>query len=232
MKSKKTRKRRAKTTPANSDADSLTSHSTKPQRTTGTSRTSVGRSSGAKRKDPEPSDDGEESVPEKKRPKKSKGRGFGTDDEDEEAPSKIVTVYIEIEGPAATASSSRKVVVPKPIQRGPFFYDAYDSNFNNFKKLLAKHTPCNVKLLILSKLAWKFDVPRNLSQKTLANSDAYKAMCSALIAKKGDIIIHVYMPPPEKDDVHSYATSRVLTLICFVDLELGNRRYPPSVRSI
>lgn len=191
------RKRSSSPPPEDSEPESLPKNQAK-----GTKKKKVKKQRTVSSPDERHDDETEDDMPKKKASKKKKKkRTRFTDDEDEDDASKMVTVYIEIEGPGHT-SSSKKTPGPKPIQRGPFFLDAY-ADFTHFKHLLAKNTPCNVKLLVVSQLAWKFDVPKNSSRKTLNNNVGYDAMCAALKVKKGDVVIHVYMPPPKKDDVRS-----------------------------
>ena len=152
-------------------------------------------------------------VPVKKRKvKKAKPRKKGgpktdifelSSDEDEADPPKKFTVYIEIEGPKPLPTTSRSKAPSLPaltIKKGPFFHHTNES-FLVLRQRIAAETPCNVKLLVLSQLQWKFDKPLGGPRWLMTNDAGYDAMISSVSEKRGDCVIFVYMPPPEKDVV-------------------------------
>lgn len=158
-------------------------------------------------------DGDEEEVPVKKRkvrklkPKRKPARKTdvfepSSDDEETDPPKKF-TVYIDIEGPKPIPTSSRSKAPSAPaltIKKGPFFHRTNESFFV-FKQRIAAETPCNVKLLVLSQLQWKFDKPLGAPRRLMTNNAGYDAMVSSVSEKKGDCVVFVYMPPPEKDVV-------------------------------
>jgi hypothetical protein len=125
-----------------------------------------------------------------------------SEDEDLDPPKKFI-VYIDIEGPKPTVTTSRSKTPSAPaltIKKGPFFHHTNES-FALFKQRIATETPCNVKLLVISQLNWKFDKPLGAPRRLMTNDVGYDAMLSSVNEKKGDCVVFVYMPPPEKDVV-------------------------------
>jgi len=86
------------------------------------------------------------------------------------------------------------------IKKGPFFHHTNES-FALFKQRIATGTPCNFKLLVILQLNWKFDKPLGAPCRLMTNDVGYHAMLSSVNEKKGDCVMFVYMPPPEKDVV-------------------------------
>jgi hypothetical protein len=126
---------------------------------------------------------------------------------DDEEPPKIFLVYFNIEGPKVAPSASRsKVQAPPPliIHRGPFKHSMSDS-FHSLQKQIAAETPCNVKLLALSQMYWKFEKPQNAPRKLMSNEMGYEALISGVKGdKRVDTVVMIFMPPPAKDLVCSY----------------------------
>lgn len=157
-------------------------------------------------------DEGEAPVRKKKKAPKEKQKmkskrktdvfEVSSDDEASE-PAKKFTVYIDIEGPKPIATTSRSktpATVALTIKRGPFIH-ATDESFFSFQQRIAAETPCNVKLLVLSQLYWKFEKPLGAPRKLVRNKVGYEAMVSSVSEKKGDCVVLVFMPPLEKDVV-------------------------------
>lgn len=157
-------------------------------------------------------EEGEAPVKKKKRASKEKQKKkskcktdvFEVSSDDEESePVKKFTVYIDIEGPKPTAAMSRSkapATSALTIKRGPFIH-ATDESFFSSQQRIAAETPCNVKLLVLSQLYWKFEKPLGAPRKLVRNKVGYEAMVSSVSEKKGDCVVLVFMPPPEKDIV-------------------------------
>jgi len=153
----------------------------------------------------------EEEVPVKRRKRAPKNKAhkhtpteiFNSSDNNESDPPKKFTIYIDIEGlkPTPTASHSKgPALAALTINKGPFFHLTNES-FTVFKQHIANLTPCNVNLLVLSKLTWKFDKPLAAPRKLVTNDVGYDAMLSSMLDKRGDCVIFVYMPLPAKDVV-------------------------------
>ncbi len=88
--------------------------------------------------------------------------------------------------------------------RGPFKHSMSDS-FHSLQKRIAAETPCNVKLLALSQVYWKFEKPQNAPHKLMSNEMGYEALISGVKGdKRVDTIVMIFMPPPAKDLVCSY----------------------------
>jgi len=126
---------------------------------------------------------------------------------DDEEPPKTFLVYFNIEGPKVTPSAFRsKAQAPPPlvIHKGPFKHSTSDS-FHSLQKRIAAETPCNVKLLTLSQMYWKFEKPQNAPRKLMSNEMGYEALISGVKGdKRVDTIVMIFMPPPAKDLVCSY----------------------------
>ena len=138
--------------------------------------------------------------------RKSKTAVFD-DSSDEEEPPKTFLVYFDIEGPKIGPSTSRgKAPAPPPliIHKGPFKHSTTDS-FSCFQKRISAETPCNVKLLALFQMYWKFEKPQNAPRKLMSNEMGYEALISAVKGdKKSDSVVMIFMPPPAKDLVSVY----------------------------
>jgi len=132
---------------------------------------------------------------------KSKIDIFDEDEDDE--PSQKITIHLFIEStiPSGPTSKSRSKATAssaiKTLQRGPIFHDTAD-NFEVLQATIAKLAPCAVKNLVVSKMQWKFETPLGGLRKLLANDMGYNALLSAAKAKKGDVAVFVFMPPPVK----------------------------------
>ena len=126
---------------------------------------------------------------------------------DDKEPPKTFLVYFNIEGPkVAPSASCSKVQAPPPliIHRGPFKHSMSDS-FHSLQKQIAAETPCNVKLLALSQMYWKFEKPQNAPHKLMSNEMGYEALILGVKGdKRVDTIVMIFMPPPAKDLVCSY----------------------------
>jgi len=132
---------------------------------------------------------------------KAKTNVFNEEEDDELEPSKQITIHLFIESTMSTTNKSQSKAVAssatKTLQRGPIFHDTADS-FDVLQTTIAKLAPCAVKNLVISKMWWKFEMPLGGLHKLLANDIGYNAMVSAAKAKKGDVAVFVYMPPPVK----------------------------------
>ena len=131
-----------------------------------------------------------------------------TDEEDEEPPVKFPVCFF-IEGPRlVTASAPQRgppAANPAPlvIAKGPFFHTS-DTSFSELQRCIAKHTPCNVDLLVVSSLTWKYDKPANATRIPLTSEMGYKTLISSVKKKKGDFMVHIFMKPPSKDVVSDH----------------------------
>ena len=137
---------------------------------------------------------------------KAKTAVFNESSDDKEPP-KTFVVYFDIEGPKISPSTSRgKIPAPPPlvIHKSPFKHSTIDS-FHCLQKRIAAETPCNVKLLALSHMYWKFEKPQNAPRKQMSNEMGYEALISAVKGdKKPDAVVMIFMPPPAKDLVCFY----------------------------
>jgi len=78
-------------------------------------------------------------------------------------------------------------------------------SFHSLQKWIAAETPCNVKLLALLQMYWKFEKPQNAPCKLMSNEMGYEALISGVKRdKKPDTVVMIFMPLPAKDLVCSY----------------------------
>ena len=154
-----------------------------------------------------------EEPPRKKKPKKKTKKKqnpldiFNSDDDVEE-PAVRFTVYFTIEGPPPILPTTSRSRAPPPkalsVQKGPFFHLISDT-YSTLKERIAFETPCNVNLLAIEGLTWKFDKPLNGPQRKIANQIGYDALIAAVSKKPSDTCtIEMYMPPPRKDLVNNF----------------------------
>lgn len=131
-----------------------------------------------------------------------------TDEEDEEPPVKFPVCFF-IEGPRPVAASAPRRgppaanAAPLVIAKGPFFHTS-TASFSDLQRSIAKHTPCNVDLLVVSSLTWKYDKPANATRVPLTSEVGYETLISSVKKKKGDFMVHIFMKPPSKDVVSDY----------------------------
>ncbi|KAI0061308.1 hypothetical protein BV25DRAFT_1826785 [Artomyces pyxidatus] len=119
------------------------------------------------------------------------------------------TAYILVEVPRVPAlapargSSRSKARASEPtmssVQRGPFFFPLSIS-YDSFLEALAASTPCGRDRLVVNKLFWRFDKPKNSGLKALSDSAGFKAMMKALNERNKDHVIHIHMPRPKENE--------------------------------
>jgi hypothetical protein len=142
-----------------------------------------------------------------KKTKKSPLDIFNSDDDDAEEPVRF-TVYFTIEGPPPILPTTSRSRAPPPkalsVQKGPFFHLVSDT-YSTLKERIALETPCNVNLLAIEGLTWKFDKPLNGPRRKMANQIGYDAMIAAVSKKPSDTCtVEMHMPPPRKDLVNNF----------------------------
>jgi hypothetical protein len=133
---------------------------------------------------------------------------LSTDEEDDEPLVKFpVCFFIEgpkpLAAPASRRGASAVPAAPFVITKGPFFHTS-DASFSKLQRSIAQHTPCNVDLLVVQSLTWKYDKPANATRVPLTSEMGYETLISSVKKKKGDFMVHVFMKPPSKDVVSNY----------------------------
>jgi hypothetical protein len=141
---------------------------------------------------------------------------FNSDDDNAEEPAVRFTVYFTIEGPPPILPTTSHTRAPPPkalsVQKGPFFHLVSDT-YSTLKERIALETPCNVNLLAIEGLTWKFDKPLNGPRRKMANQISYNALIAAVSKRPSDTCtIEMYMPPPRKDLVNNFL-SPILNII-------------------
>jgi len=128
--------------------------------------------------------------------------------DDEELP-KTFLMYFNIKGPKIAPSASHSKAQALPPLKGPFKHSTSNS-FHSLQKQIATETPCNIKLLTLSQMYWKFEKLHNAHCKLMSNEMGYEALSLADI--KPDTAVMIFMPPPAKYLVCSYCWSFIVYL--------------------
>jgi hypothetical protein len=99
----------------------------------------------------------------------------------------------------APAGRGKKVALPTVIMRGPFF-SSVDTEYQAFKSHIAKVLPCKMSNIPCKQIQWKYEKPNNDKKKPMTDQMGYEAMIVSLKGRTKDLVVNIYMPPPQKEE--------------------------------
>lgn len=175
---------------------------------------------------PDESDDSEEvgddsrktkTAKPSKHKKKKKADTSDSEDDEPEKPTEPITIYVYV-----VTQPCRPKGKPTVKKSGPFFLKPDMTTFPQFVTLVARSANSLSSTVILDKLEWKFDAPKNDPTKPLSSNDGYTAMLdmhAQKVEKKQKPAIIVCMPPGKRIQVaHTCLTADLLNIkmCCFL----------------